>query len=164
MVARMKRVSCCCLLLAGKFASRWKTRVVVPSSPVSSSAGILNWLYGTAVTYTLAPLMLTLQVLPTRTFIVKLVVCLLIGPESTSNATICSRAGGERFAIGAVFALLSAGQPLFDTGVAGTTAVGTLVALSLPSLFLAVTTARSVLPPSAPCSLYQPEPALARSA
>src|SRR4051812_42698185 len=98
--------------------------------------------------------MLTLQVLPTRTFIVKLFVCLLIGPESTSKERICSRAGGERLAIGAVFRLLSAGQPLFDTGVAATTAVGTLVALSLPSLFLAVTTARSVWLPSASCGLY----------
>jgi len=50
LVARMKSVSCSCVLLAGKFASRWKTRVAVPSSPVSSSAGMLNWLYGTAVT------------------------------------------------------------------------------------------------------------------
>ena len=38
------------LVLAGKFASRRKTRVAVPSFPVSSSAGMLNWLYGTAVT------------------------------------------------------------------------------------------------------------------
>src|SRR3954452_2712339 len=97
--------------------------------------------------------MLTLHVLPTRTFIVKLFVFLLIGPESTSKATICSRAGGERLPIGAVLALLSAGQPLFDIGVAGTTAVGTVVALSLPSLFLAVTTARRVWPPSASSSL-----------
>src|SRR6476619_1359411 len=102
----------------------------------------------------LAPLMFTPQVLPARTFRVKLFVFLLIGPESTSKETICSRAGGARFAIGAVLALLSAGQPLLDIGAAGTTAVGTLVALSLPSLFLAVTTARSVLSPSSPCSLY----------
>src|SRR5437899_3032859 len=56
--------------------------------------------------------MLTLQVLPTRTFRVKLSVCLLTGPDSTSNATIWSRAGGERSAIGAVFTLLLVGQPL----------------------------------------------------
>src|SRR6478735_10044175 len=98
--------------------------------------------------------MATLQVLPTRTCSEKLCVSLLIGPVVTWNASIWSRAGGASSAIGAVFALLSAGQPLFDTGVAGMTAVGTLVALSLPSLFLAVTTARSVLPPSAACSLY----------
>jgi hypothetical protein len=78
---------------------------------------MLNWLYGTAVTYTLAPMMSTLQVLPTRTFIVKLSVCLLIGPDSTSNATICSRAGGASSAIGAGFALLLVGQP-FGPGAA----------------------------------------------
>src|SRR5580765_4488755 len=56
--------------------------------------------------------MLTLQVLPTRTLSVKLLVWSLTGPESTSNATIWSRAGGARSAIGAVFALLFVGQPL----------------------------------------------------
>src|SRR3954451_915007 len=56
--------------------------------------------------------MLTLQVLPTRTFRVKLSVCLLMGADSTSNAAIWSRAGGARSAIGAVFALLLLGQPL----------------------------------------------------
>src|SRR6476661_5048683 len=56
--------------------------------------------------------MLTLQVLPTRTFSVKVWVRALIGPESTSNATICVRAGGARSAIGAVFRLLLVGQPL----------------------------------------------------
>jgi hypothetical protein len=43
-VARMKCVSCCCLSLAGKFASRRKTKIALPSSLVSSSAGMLNWL------------------------------------------------------------------------------------------------------------------------
>ena len=78
----------------------------------------------------------------------------LTGPDSTSNASIWVRAGGARSAIGAVFKLLLAGQPLFDTGVAGTTAVARLVALSVPSRFLAVTAARSVWPPSlpAPCT------------
>src|SRR4051794_40547028 len=56
--------------------------------------------------------MSTLQVLPTRTFSVKVSVCSLIGPDSTSNETICSRAGGVRSAIGAVFKLLLLGQPL----------------------------------------------------
>ena len=46
LVARMNSVSCCCWLLAGKLASRRKTRVAVPSSPVSSSSGMVNWLYG----------------------------------------------------------------------------------------------------------------------
>jgi hypothetical protein len=73
---------------------------------------MLNWLYGTAVTYTLAPLMLTLQVLPTRTFSVKLSVRSLIEPDRTSNAAIWSRAGGAISEIGAVFALLFVGQPL----------------------------------------------------
>ena len=36
----MKSVSCCCRSLAGKFASRRKTRVAVPSFPVSSSSGM----------------------------------------------------------------------------------------------------------------------------
>src|SRR6476620_1419106 len=101
----------------------------------------------------LAPLMLTPQVLPARTFNVKLLVFLLIAPESTSKETICSRAGGDSCAIAAVLALLSAGQPLLATGAAATAAVGTLVAESLPSLFLAVTTTRNVFPPSAACSL-----------
>src|SRR4051794_2547019 len=55
--------------------------------------------------------MLTLQVLPTRTFRVKLLVPSLIGPDSTSNAAIWRRAGGLMSAIGAVFALLLVGQP-----------------------------------------------------
>src|SRR4029453_10391971 len=59
-----------------------------------------------------------LQVLPTRTFIVKLSVPALIGPDSTSNATICSRAGGVRLAIGAGFVLLSVGQPFGEADVA----------------------------------------------
>src|SRR3954451_5839734 len=66
--------------------------------------------------------MLTLQVLPTRTFIVKLSVCSLIGPDRTSKETICSRAGGEMSAIGAVFKLLLVGQPF---GVADVAAVPT---------------------------------------
>src|SRR3954454_5034100 len=98
--------------------------------------------------------MSTPQVLPMRTCSEKLCVCLLIAPVVTLKSLIWSRAGGESSAIGAVFALLLAGQPLFDTGVAGMTAVGTLVESSLPSLFFAVTTTRSELPPSAPCSLY----------
>src|SRR6476469_1912523 len=61
--------------------------------------------------------MLTLQVLPTRTFRVKVCVCLLIGPDNTSNAAICVRAGGARSAIGAVFRLLFVGQP-FGPGAA----------------------------------------------
>src|SRR6476619_3716476 len=52
-----------------------------------------------------------LQVLPTRTLRVKVCVCSLIGPDSTSNASICVRAGGARSAIGAVFRLLLVGQP-----------------------------------------------------
>src|SRR4051812_29061140 len=47
-----------------------------------------------------------------RTFIVKLLVCSLTGPDSTSNASIWSRAGGATSAIAAVFALLLVGQPL----------------------------------------------------
>jgi hypothetical protein len=66
--------------------------------------------------------MLTLQVLPTRTLSVKLSVCSLIGPESTSNATICGRAGGARSAIGAVFTLLLVGQPL-GPGASGAAAL-----------------------------------------
>src|SRR5262245_58915711 len=55
--------------------------------------------------------MFTLQVLPMRTFSVKLSVCSSIGSDSTSNAEIWSRAGGAMSAIGAVFALLLVGQP-----------------------------------------------------
>src|SRR6476646_9933679 len=61
--------------------------------------------------------MLTLQVLPTLTFSVKVCVCVLIGPDNTSNAAICVRAGGARSAIGAVFRLLFVGQP-FGPGAA----------------------------------------------
>src|SRR6185436_2497945 len=43
---------------------------------------------------------------------VKVCVCSLIGPDSTSNASIWVRAGGARSAIGAVFKLLLVGQPL----------------------------------------------------
>src|SRR4029079_5895541 len=52
-----------------------------------------------------------LQVLPTRTFSVNVCVCALIGPDSTSNASIWVRAGGARSAIGATFKLLLVGQP-----------------------------------------------------
>src|SRR3954453_10312477 len=99
--------------------------------------------------------MSTPHVLPMRTCSEKLCVCLLIAPVVDLNPVIWSRAGGESCAIGAVFALLSAGQPLFATGTAPITAVGTLVALSLPSAFLAVTTARSVSSPSPPFSRYE---------
>src|SRR3954447_4740934 len=61
--------------------------------------------------------MLTLQVLPTRTFSVKLAVFSFTEPDNTSNAAIWSRAGGARFAIGAVLTLLSVGQP-FGPGAA----------------------------------------------
>src|SRR4051794_12671993 len=66
--------------------------------------------------------MSTVQVLPTRTFSVKVCVCSLIGPDSTSNALICSRAGGDSSAIGATFKLLLVGQPF---GVADVAAMPT---------------------------------------
>ena len=69
----------------------------------------------------------------------------------TSNALIWSRAGGESSAIGADV-LFVTGQP-FVAGAPPTTAVGTLVALAVPSPFLAVTTTRSELPPSAFCTV-----------
>src|SRR5512132_490300 len=74
--------------------------------------------------------MLTLQVLPTRALSVKLFVCSLIGPDSTSNATICSRAGGERSAIGAVFALLLVGQPFGVADVAAMPSAATTASAS----------------------------------
>src|SRR4051812_46588110 len=55
--------------------------------------------------------MFTLQVLPIRTFSVKLSVASLTAPDSTSNETTWRRAGGARSAIAAVFALLFVGQP-----------------------------------------------------
>src|SRR4249920_3482759 len=75
--------------------------------------------------------MLTLQVLPTRTFSVKVCVCSLIGPDSTSNASIWVRAGGARSAIGAVFRLLLVGQPLGPgASVAATPATASTVSAS----------------------------------
>src|SRR3954469_7672689 len=61
--------------------------------------------------------MLTPQVLPMRTFSVKVLVWLLTAPDSTSKSAICVRAGGARSAIGAVFKLLFVGQP-FGPGAA----------------------------------------------
>src|SRR5262245_10054957 len=83
--------------------------------------------------------MLTLQVLPMRTFSVKLFVSTSIGPDSTSNATIWSRAGGERSAIGAVFALLLVGQPF---GVADVAAMPTAVTTASVSAVMAAITRR----------------------
>jgi hypothetical protein len=76
--------------------------------------------------------MLTLQVLPTRTFIVKLFVCALIDPESTSIETSCSRAGGAMSAIAAVFALLLVGQPFGPGAVAPWVPFGTAAAMLVP--------------------------------
>src|SRR5262245_31293451 len=79
---------------------------------------------------------------------VKLWASLLITPLVTLKAVIWRRAGGEISAIGAGPALLFAGQPLFAGGLGASavaTAVGTLVSLSVPSAFFAVTTTRSVV-------------------
>src|SRR4051812_28829849 len=85
--------------------------------------------------------MLTLQVLPTVTFSVKVSVCSLIGPESTLNPTICVRAGGVRSAIGAGFKLLLAGQPF---GVADVAAMPTAAtAASASTVTAAITAYRS---------------------
>jgi hypothetical protein len=78
-----------------------------------------------------------LQVLPTRTFSVKLSVPLLIGPDSTSNATICSRAGGEKSATGWGFVLLSVGQPFGEADVA---AIPTATTTASASAVTAATT------------------------
>src|SRR5262245_58777711 len=88
--------------------------------------------------------MLTLQVLPTRTFSVKLLACALIGPDRTSNATICSRAGGEKSAMGAVFALLLVGQPF---GVADVAAMPTAARTASASVVTAAITRRLAFPP-----------------
>src|SRR4029079_5945462 len=88
--------------------------------------------------------MSTPQVLPTRTFIVKVCVPALIGPDSTSNASIWVRAGGARSAIGAVFKLLLVGQP-FGPGanVAAIPAAATATSVSEAT---AAMTLRLVLP------------------
>src|SRR4029453_6610254 len=78
-----------------------------------------------------------LQVLPTRTFSVKLSVPLLIGPDGTSNATICSRAGGEKSAIGAGFVLLLVGHPF---GVADGAPTPTAATTASASAVTAATT------------------------
>src|SRR5215468_1745824 len=96
------------------------------------------------------------HVVPTRTCSVKDWVCLLIGPVVTLKPTIWSCAGSEIAVTGTVPVFWS-GQPVFDGGGAAavTTAVGTVVAESLPSAFFAVTTARRVLPWSADVSVYE---------
>ena len=65
--------------------------------------------------------------------------------------SICRRAGGERSAI--FTPPVPVGQP-FEAGAVPTTPVGTDVDESLPSAFVAVTTERSVEPPSAFFSTY----------
>src|SRR5262245_2362192 len=101
--------------------------------------------------------MLTLQVLPTRTFSVKLFVCSLIGPDSRSNAAIWSRAGGVISAIGAVFALLFAGQPF---GVADVAAIATAAATASESTLTAATTRRLAVP-AVRNRGYQEDPSMA---
>ena len=111
-VARMNSVSCCCLLLAGKFASRWKTRVAVPSSPVSSSVRDAELVVRHCGHVDARAFDVDAAGAPDAYLQREAVcVCSLIGPDSTSNATIWVRAGGARSAIGAVFALLLVGQP-----------------------------------------------------
>src|SRR5262245_9044953 len=83
--------------------------------------------------------MLTLQVLPTRTFSVKLFVCSSTGPESTSNAAIWSRAGGPMAASGAVFAFLLVGQP-FGPGAAVAAMPTAATTASVSAMTTAITT------------------------
>src|SRR5262245_22175780 len=87
--------------------------------------------------------MSTLHVLPTRTFMVKVVDCSLIGPDKTSKATIWSRAGGVISAIGAVFRLLLVGQPF---GVADVAAMPTAATTASVSAAAPPITSRRALP------------------
>src|SRR4051812_25376337 len=53
--ARTNIVSCCCFADAGYSDRRLKLIVTAPVASVAFSAGIVNWLYGTAVGETSAP-------------------------------------------------------------------------------------------------------------
>src|SRR5580765_424316 len=141
--------SSCCFDEAGNAACRVSVMFTVPSATVVPAAPA-NWLYGVTCTSTCAPS----TGRPLQAVMRKCAMIWFVEPEISAGAVVCwstwSRAGGERSVT--LTAPVPLGQPV--AAVVPTTAVGTDVPESLPSVFVAVTTERSVEPPSAFLSTY----------
>src|SRR5205085_109328 len=136
---------------------RFICRVTFPLASVGCSAGIVNWLKGTAVTYTSAPLTDWPQLSETwkRATIER--VKRPSGFGVTLVRSTVSRAGAVTFPTETGPG--PGGQPVAGLGGGGggpagflITAVGTEVAVAEPAVFLAVTRTRTVLPTSAEVS------------
>ena len=148
--ARAKITSSACWRAAGKPAARFIVSVAQPSAPVGCSAGVENWLNGTASPYTSAPCTgLPLQITRKRSVIVGV-------ERPTTPGLICCPSIRSRFgsAMFAIWIGAAPSHPLGGAGAARTTAVGTEVDGVAPSLFLAVTRTRIVLSTSTFFSTY----------
>src|SRR5262245_16859440 len=154
--ARTNITSSCCRFAAGKPRSRFILSSDQPSAPVGASAGIENWLYGTAVTYTSAPC----TDLPLHAVTWKRVTSCCVDPPTTPGSSAW-RSTSRRFGaftspIAIVpppgFSQLPAGGGV--VAASATTAVGTDVIVVPPSAFCAVTRTRSVLPLSTSFRTY----------
>ena len=133
------------LSAAGKPLSRFICIVTQPSLPVCCSVGIVNWLNGTAVTYTCAPATLRPPHAVTWKRTVRLRVESGIGFGDTWLRSTSRRAGGVSWPT--LIGPLPLGQPV--TGSSVMTAVGAETNASVLIAFVAVTRTRNVLPTSA---------------
>src|SRR5262249_31313523 len=165
--ARTNITSRRCCVAAGKPRSMLNCIVTEPESSVCDCDGIENWLNGTVVAYTWAPLTGLPQVSETWNLTLNVLVPSVITPGFACIWVTCRRAGGlTSLAATDEAPAASFGQPLPDGPGVGVVAVGvvavpaamralgTEVAVSVPSVFLPVTCTRTVFPWSEAFRVY----------
>src|SRR5581483_340628 len=146
--ARTNSTISCWLRLVGKPESRLKVSVTQPPASVAASAGVATCLYGTAVTYTSAPLTACPHVSVTWKRTENEVIPRVIGVELGTNWSTCRRAGAATSLTETACApAASFGQPVCGA-VTDTFAVAALTLELEPLEFEAVTLTRRVLPES----------------